>query len=111
MMKIVLVMLLTVAGVYAQAPQGTLAVVVHTESGQPVSQVEVQAGDQMVLTDDRGEATLQLSVGPATVTFQRYGFESKTSRVNITAERPTRRYPAPPMAGILRLENFNVLCV
>ena len=46
MMKIVLVMLLTVAGVYAQAPQGTLAVVVHTESGQPVSQVEVQAGEE-----------------------------------------------------------------
>jgi iron complex outermembrane receptor protein len=89
-MNSVLVLLFAVAGVYAQASQGTLAVVVHTESGQPVSQVEVQAGEQLVLTDDRGEATLQLSVGPATVTFQRYGFESKTSRVNITAERTTR---------------------
>ena len=90
MRNILLLILLAEAAVYAQAPQGTLAVTVRSESGQPVSQVEVQAGDQVVLTDDRGQATLQLSAGPATVTFQRYGFDSRTSRVNITAEQTTR---------------------
>jgi outer membrane receptor for ferrienterochelin and colicins len=82
--------LFAAAAVHAQELQGTLAVTVRSESGQPVSQVEVQAGDQVVLTDDRGEATLQVSAGPATVSFQRYGFDSRTSRVNITAGETTR---------------------
>src|SRR5262245_26347960 len=56
--NILLLILFTAAGVCAQAEQGTLAVAVRSESGRPVSQVEVRSGDQVVLTDDRGEATL-----------------------------------------------------
>jgi iron complex outermembrane receptor protein len=82
--------LFAAAALRAQAPQGMFSVMVRSEGGQPISQVEVQAGDRVVLTDDRGEATLQLSAGTATVTFQRYGFDSKTIRVNITAEQTTR---------------------
>ena len=87
MRNILLLILLAEAAVYAQAPQGTLAVTVRSESGQPVSQVEVQAGDQVVLTDDRGQATLQLSAGPATVTFQRYGFEHISGVLSLIGSR------------------------
>ena len=79
---------------------------VRSESGQPVSQVEVQAGDQVVLTDDRGEATLQLSAGPATVSFQRYGFDSRTSRVNMTAGETTRITLELEARAVLKEEVF-----
>ncbi len=90
-MKNVLILLLfTAAAVYAQALEGTLVVTVRSESGQPVSQVEVKAGEQVVLTDERGEATLQLPAGPAALSFERYGFDSRTSRTNIVEGQTTR---------------------
>jgi outer membrane receptor for ferrienterochelin and colicins len=70
--------------------EGTLAVTVRSESGELVSQVDVLAGGQSAITDEKGLATLQLPAGPAEVTLQRYGFRSKTVRTNITAERTTR---------------------
>jgi iron complex outermembrane receptor protein len=85
-----LLLLFAASAVQAQAPQGTLAVTVRSESGGLVSQVEVKAADQVVLTDERGEATLQLPAGQTTVSFERYGFDSKTSRVSITDGQTTR---------------------
>jgi iron complex outermembrane receptor protein len=90
MRNLFLLLLFATSAVHAQAPQGTLAVTVRSESGGPASQVEVKAGDQVVLTDERGEATLQLPAGQATVSFERYGFDSRTSRVNITDGQTTR---------------------
>src|SRR5262245_4399316 len=56
---------------------GTVIVTVRSESGEPAPQVEVQAGDQVALTDDHGEATLHLPPGQAQLNLQRYGFASK----------------------------------
>src|SRR5215813_6644250 len=69
---------------------GTVIVTVRSESGEPAPQVEVQAGEQVALTDDRGEATLQLPPGHAQLSLQRYGFVSKTVRANITAGQTSR---------------------
>ena len=69
---------------------GTVIVTVRSQSGEPAPQVEVQAGDQVALTDDRGEATLQLPPGQSQLNLQRYGFASKTVRANITAGQTAR---------------------
>jgi iron complex outermembrane receptor protein len=69
---------------------GTVIVVVRSDSGQPVSQAEVHTGDQAALTDEQGEARLELPAGDITVSFQRYGFASKTVRARVTAGETTR---------------------
>jgi len=70
--------------VNAQQPTGTVAVEVRSESG-PASQVEVQAGDQMVLTDNRGEAVLQLAPGEVVLHFRRVGLAPKDVRTTVLA--------------------------
>ena len=80
---------LFVATVLGQA-NGTVIITVRSESGEPAPQVEVQAGDQVAVTDDHGEATLQLPPGQAQLNLQRYGFAAKTVRANIIAGQTTR---------------------
>src|SRR5262249_717116 len=54
---------LFVATVLGQA-NGTVIITVRSESGEPAPQVEVQAGDQVAVTDDPPKATLQLPPPP-----------------------------------------------
>src|SRR5215510_8712562 len=74
----------------AQPQNGTVIVVVRSDSGKPVSQVEVQVGEQYALTDDRGEAMLAAPSGTIQVNLQRYGFASKTVRAIVNAAETTR---------------------
>lgn len=67
---------------------GTVIVAVRSQSG-PVTQVEVRIGDQVTLTDDRGEAKLEAPPGEVTVSLQRYGFASKTVRTQVSAGAQT----------------------
>ncbi len=75
--------------------QATSSVVVHVsaESG-PIVQAEIVVhGDIVGITDDRGEATIQIPAGETEVTVQRYGFTSRTvpfqpdaSRIDVELE-------------------------
>jgi len=64
---------------------GTLTITARTEAGDPVSQVNVVAGDQTAITDDQGHATLQLPAGAVEIHLERYGFLPKSQRTTITA--------------------------
>jgi outer membrane receptor for ferrienterochelin and colicins len=66
---------------------GSVVLHVTTESG-PVEQAEIVVrGDIAAITDARGEATIQSSDGETEVTIQRYGFTSRTIRVQAGASR------------------------
>src|SRR3989442_594538 len=73
----------------AQQAQGNLLVEVRSDS-RPVEQVEVSAGGQVVLTDSRGEATLELPPGDVELTIGRYGFRSRTVRASVSEGAATR---------------------
>src|SRR3989441_4903483 len=73
----------------AQQAQGNLLVEVRSDS-RPVEQVEVSAGGQVVLTDSRGEATLELPPGDVELTIGRYGFRSRTVRASVSEGTTTR---------------------
>ena len=65
MKTIIILVLLTGFGPPALQEPGTL--VIEARSGAtPVSQVEIAAGDQSAVGNERGEATLQLPAGNAT---------------------------------------------
>ena len=73
----------------SQQGQGTL--VIEARSGTAaVSKVEISADGQSSVGNESGEATLQLPVGNATVTVQRFGFASKTVQASITDGATTR---------------------
>jgi outer membrane receptor for ferrienterochelin and colicins len=74
----------------AQLQTGTVIVVVRSSHGDPVPQVEVEAGNQVALTDDRGEAMLQVPAGETEISFERYGFSSKNIRVTVSADETSR---------------------
>jgi iron complex outermembrane receptor protein len=77
-----LVVAITILHAAAQQPVGRL--VLEARSGsQPVTQVEVTAGDRTAVTDARGEAVLQLPPGEIELTLQRFGFMTQTVRVSI----------------------------
>jgi len=73
----------------AQQTTGTVAVEVRSESGA-APQVEVQAGGQTVLTDNRGEAVLQLAPGEIELHFRRVGFAPKDVRTAVLAGQTVR---------------------
>jgi outer membrane receptor for ferrienterochelin and colicins len=68
---------------------GTLNLEVRSDAG-PAPQVEVQAGNQIVLTNDQGRATLELPSGDVEIRFNRVGFEAKTVRAVVVAGQATR---------------------
>src|SRR5688572_14856284 len=78
-----------VLAVQTPPQNGTLNVRVRSDAG-PVSQVEVQVNTQTVLTDERGEATLEVQAGPAEVRFHRVGFADKSQRAIVNAGMVTR---------------------
>ena len=89
MKTIVLAILLTGFGPVARQGRGTL--VIEARSGTtPVSQVEIAAGDQSAVGNERGEVTLQLPAGNITVTVQRSGFATKTLQASVTEGATTR---------------------
>ena len=89
MKTIVLAILLAGFGPVAQQGRGTL--VIEARSGTtPVSQVEIAAGDQSAVGNERGEVTLHLPVGNVTVTVQRLGFATKTVQASVTEGATTR---------------------
>ena len=63
---------------------GTLIIEVRNGS-QTVSQVEILAGDRQAVTDQRGEASIELPPGEMTITVQRFGFRTQTLPASITA--------------------------
>src|SRR5262245_22545128 len=70
-----------------QQTQRTLTIEVRGPSG-PVEQAEVTlAGETISITDNRGEATVQLHYGTTELTIQRYGFTSKTVPIPADTER------------------------
>jgi len=82
-------MILVGFGPVPQQGRGTL--VIEVRSGTtPVSQVEVSAGDQSSLSNERGEATLQLPVGEVSATIQRSGYATKTVQATLTEGATTR---------------------
>ncbi len=66
----------------SQAPAGTVIVEVGSRS-RPVAQVEVVAGEQFAVTNENGEAVLQLPPGPVEITIQRFGFTPQTIQANV----------------------------
>lgn len=85
----ILALLLTGFGPVAQQGRGTL--VIEARSGTtPVSQVEIAAGDQSAVGNERGEVTLQLPAGNVTVTVQRFGFATKSVQASVTEGATTR---------------------
>ena len=79
MKTIILAILLTGFSPVAQQGRGTL--VVEARSGTtPVSQVEIAAGDQSAVGNERGEVTLQLPAGNVTVTVQRLDLRRRQFR-------------------------------
>jgi iron complex outermembrane receptor protein len=76
--------LATFAATSPQQLPGTL--IVETRSGsEVVSQAEILVGDQVVLTDQRGQAQIELPAGNVTITVQRFGFTRQTLQAQITA--------------------------
>src|SRR5438093_575951 len=67
---------------YARQAAGNLLVEVRSDSG-PVEQAEISVGAQVVLTDARGEATLELPPGEVELMIARYGFKSRTVRASV----------------------------
>ena len=89
MKAIILAILLTGFGPVAQQGRGTL--IIEARSGPtPVAQVEIAAGDQSAVGNERGEVTLQLPAGNVTVTVQRLGFATKTVQASVTEGATTR---------------------
>src|SRR5437867_11603596 len=68
---------------------GKLVVEVRSDS-RPVEQAEVSVAGQVVLTDSRGEATLELPPGEVELMVGRYGFMSRTVRAVISESATTR---------------------
>jgi uncharacterized membrane protein len=79
----------TFVGLNPQQNLGTL-LIQATSGSQPVSQAEIVVGDRVVLTDERGEAVMELPSGEVTLTIQRFGFKSQTLQARITEGTTTR---------------------
>src|SRR5262245_56624364 len=77
------------AGGSPQQTQGTLAI--EARSGtQPISQAEIIVGDRVAITDERGQALLELPPGEVTITVQKVGFRSQTRQAAIREGATTR---------------------
>ena len=89
--------------VQAQQSLGKLLVEVRSDS-RPVEQAEVSAAGQVVLTDARGEATLELPAGEVEVTVGRYGFTPRTLRAVISENVTARLTVALESQSVLAQE-------
>src|SRR5437867_908715 len=73
----------------AQQAVGTLIVEVRSGSS-PAEQVEIQAVGIQTVTNNRGEASLELPAGPVEVRLQRFVFVSKAVLATVAAGTTTR---------------------
>ena len=73
----------------AQQTNGTLVVQVSSDS-RPVEQAEVTVGEHAAVTNDAGEATLEIQAGNIEVKVERYGFKSQTVQASVAAGSATR---------------------
>ncbi len=86
---IVLVLIFSAPPGRAQQPLGTLIVQVQSGS-RPAEQVEIQAAGIQTVTNNRGEASLDLPAGPVEVRLQRFGLVSTTVLATAVAGTTTR---------------------
>src|SRR5437667_1819607 len=77
------------ANSHAQQSAGNLLVEVRSDTG-PVEQAEISAGAQVVLTDARGEASLEVPAGDVELMIARYGFKSRTVRASVSGGTTSR---------------------
>src|SRR5438093_75999 len=85
----VLMIAATLTNSYARQAKGNVVVEVRSDSG-PVEQAEISAGAQVVLTDARGEASLEVPAGDVELMIARYGFKSRTVRASVSGGTTTR---------------------
>src|SRR5438876_6003008 len=85
----VLMIAATLPNSYARQAKGNVVVEVRSDSG-PVEQAEISAGAQVVLTDARGEASLEVPAGDVELMIARYGFKSRTVRASVSGGTTTR---------------------
>ena len=85
----VLMMAATLTNSYARQAKGDVVVEVRSHS-RPVEQAEISAGAQVVLTDSRGEASLEVPAGEVELMIARYGFKSRTVRASVSGGSTTR---------------------
>src|SRR5438094_7186477 len=74
---------------YSRQAVGNLLVEVRSNSG-PVNQAEISVSSQVVLTDARGEARLELPPGDVELMMARYGLNSRTVRASVSGGTTTR---------------------
>ena len=74
---------------YSRQAVGNLLVEVRSNSG-PVNQAEISVSSQVVLTDARGEARLELPPGDVELMIARYGFKPRTVRASVSEGTTTR---------------------
>jgi len=83
--------LLSAALIAAEAQQGKGTLIVEVRSGsRVVEQAEVIAGGQTLITDERGEAVLELPAGEVEVTIQRFGMQSRVIRASVVEGATSR---------------------
>jgi outer membrane receptor for ferrienterochelin and colicins len=98
--------LISIIDLEAQQATGTL--LIEARSGlQPVIQVEVIAGDRVAVTDNRGEARLELPPGDVEVTLQRSGFMTQRLRASIL-EGATNRLTVELQPEVVLQEEITV---
>lgn len=78
-----------VCPIQSQQPTGWLTVRV-TSGGVPLSGVEVVASGAVGITNQAGESTLRVSVGPLTVRAERIGYAARVVSAQVTAGDTTR---------------------
>jgi outer membrane receptor for ferrienterochelin and colicins len=103
---LVSILLTTDAQAESRQARGTLIVQVRRGS-EPVSQVEVIVGDLIELTNDAGEAVLQVPPGDVDVTVQRFGFARQELRASIQSGT-TARLSVQLAAEVVRSEEVTV---
>src|SRR2546426_7873421 len=79
----------TLTNSYARQAKGDVVVEVRSHS-RPVEQAEISAGAKVVLTDSRGEASLEVPAGEVELMIARYGFKSRTVRASVSGGSATR---------------------
>ena len=89
MLVMVLLAITTFAGAIPPQSPGTLVVEVRSQA-QPIFEAEVRVGDRALLSDPRGEATLEFPPGEVTLTVRRPGFKVLTLSALVTAATTTR---------------------
>jgi len=71
--------------------QSRVTVIIEVRSGNlPIQQVEVSIGEQISITDEKGEAVLQSNSGETNITVARFGYGTKTVRATILSTETTR---------------------